>query len=284
MVQLPETPRPAMPDPSLALPRRLGPAAEIGHKPDGALRLFTLNLAHGRRLMPHQTLVPRSRVESHLAEVAETIAVLAPDVAAFQEADGPSAWSGNFDHVAALAEGSGLRWHFRGEHNPFGVGRYDLAAGTALTSLLPLEVTWSQRFGVSWRDTKGFVVATVMPPAWGFEIDVVSVHLDFLLPRVRRRQIRAMADVLVARRRPCIVLGDLNCGFVGEPATMRLLIQALDLHTVKPLEGEPTYPAYRPKRRLDWILASSRLRFSSYLTIPDQLSDHLAVLADVVPA
>jgi endonuclease/exonuclease/phosphatase family metal-dependent hydrolase len=33
--------------------------------------------------------------------------------------------------------------------------------------------------------------------------------------------------------------------------------------------------------RLDWILISEELDFAAYETLPDRLSDHLAVVADL---
>jgi hypothetical protein len=33
--------------------------------------------------------------------------------------------------------------------------------------------------------------------------------------------------------------------------------------------------------RLDWILVSEELAFSSYRTLPDRLSDHLGVVAEI---
>ena len=108
------------------------------------------------------------------------------DLVALQEADGPSAWSGNFDHVATLAEETSLGFSFRGDHNPFDFFGQTLSSGTALVSRLPLERPAPTAFAANWRDTKGFVVATVELPGTGPEVDVVSVHLDFLNPAERQ--------------------------------------------------------------------------------------------------
>jgi endonuclease/exonuclease/phosphatase family metal-dependent hydrolase len=246
------------------------------------LRLLTLNLAHGRRRGTHQALVPRARLERNLHHIGTAVRAIAPDVVALQEADGPSAWSGNFDHVATLADLIQLQEFFRGEHNPLGRGRFNLASGTALLSHHPLRDPVSQRFGLSWRDTKGFVVATIAVPQWGGqEIDVASVHLDFLVRRVRRAQIRRLAETLAARSRPLVVLGDLNCCFSREPYSMELLTRKLGLHAFQPDSHSPTFPAFRPRRRLDWILISPELEFHGYGTLPARISDHLLVMADL---
>lgn len=207
---------------------------------------------------------------------------LSADIAALQEADGPSAWSGNFDHVSTLAQLTELSTFYRGEHNPFGLGRFQLSSGTALLSHLPLHNLASHRFAMSWRDTKGFVLGTARIPGWGgAEIDVASVHLDFLRPSIRRRQIRLLAEAVAERERPLVLLGDLNHCFKSEPRSMQLLTRELGLQAYAPTAPLHTFPATQPRRRLDWILISPELTFTRYETVPVPLSDHLAVVADV---
>ena len=263
------------------------PDAEVGgelpEKHPGSLRLVTLNMAHGRKHSRHQILLQPRQLHNHLDDIASVVHGLGADVLALQEADGPSAWSGNFDHVAFLAERAGLQAHYRGEHNQFRLGRFRLASGTALLARLPFAETHSHRFGLSWRDTKGFVKATLRVPKWNnAEIDMVSLHLDFLQGETRRRQIRRLIESVARRRRPLVVLGDLNCSWHLEPDSMRLLLRELGVRAWKPRSFSPTWPAHRPRLRLDWILISEELDFRSYRTIDTPLSDHLAVTADLV--
>ncbi len=58
-------------------------------------------------------------------------------------------------------------------------------------------------------------------------------------------------------------------------------MRKLALHTHQPGGGEPTYKAHAPRLRLDWILASSALRFRAHHTLADRVSDHLAVKAEL---
>ncbi len=258
------------------------PSAQVPAKPDDHLRFFSLNVAHARRNVPAKPFLRRSTAQRNLADIADTLRQLTPDVVALQEVDGPSTWSGNFDHVASLARQAGLSDHYRGNHNAFGFGGFRYAAGTALLSRQPLLDPLSHRFAVSWRDTKGFVVAAVEVPEWGgVEVDVVSVHLDFLRPTVRRKQILRMVEALGERGRPLVVLGDLNCCWHHEPRSMDLLVRTLGLQAHEPETLEATYPAHRPRRRIDWILVSPQLGFSGYHTVRAPLSDHLVLVADL---
>ncbi|HEV8631555.1 MAG TPA: endonuclease/exonuclease/phosphatase family protein [Thermoanaerobaculia bacterium] len=249
------------------------------------VRLLTLNVAHGRKLATHQALLSPRTVRRNLEEIASLLRDSRADVVALQEADGPSAWSGNFDHVELLMRLADHACHFRGEHNAFNLGRAALASGTALISRLPLQAPRSLRFGTSWRDTKGFVLATVPVPAWdGLELDVVSLHLEPFNPVIRRQQVRQLADALtVRRRRPLAILGDFNCSWSEEARQLRPLARELGLRPYQPQRRAPTYPSRRPWRRLDWILISPELDFASYSTLPNPVSDHLGVVADLVP-
>lgn len=248
-----------------------------------AVRLLTLNVAHGRKLATHQALLSPHTVRKNLEEIAVVLRAARADVVALQEADGPSAWSGNFDHVALLAHLCGHAAHYRGEHNSFSLRRAPLASGTALLSRSPFHSTRSLRFGTTWRDTKGFVLATVPIAAWkGIELDVVSLHLEPFNPVVRRQQVRALVDELGARHRPLVVLGDFNCSWSDEARQLRPLARELRLRACHPHQRAPTYPARRPWRRLDWILASPELDFAAYRTLPNPVSDHLGVAADLV--
>lgn len=272
----------------LAEPRRRRLPIDPGTGSGGALRLLTLNVAHGRKLATHQALLSPRTVRRNLEEIAGLLRESHADVVALQEADGPSAWSGNFDHVETLTQLAEHACCFRGEHNAFNLGRAALASGTALISRYPLHGARSTRFGSSWRDTKGFVLATLTVPAWeGREIDVVSLHLEAFNPVIRRQQVRQLTDVLGGRngvrRRPLVVLGDFNCSWSDDGRQLRPLARELGLRAYQPQRRAPTYPSRRPWRRLDWILVSHELDFAAYRTLPNPVSDHLGVVADLVP-
>ena len=239
-------------------------------------RPLTLNVAHGRKDGRHQALLKRTTIESNLDNIASVLAREQPDVVALQEADGPSLWSGTFDHVEYLALGAGYPHFFRGEH----VQATKLSYGTALLSQLPLTDPVSITFAPSPPTfSKGFVVGTVQWPGNpDLEIDIVSVHLDFSRKSVRQKQVRQMINKLSGRKNPLIVMGDFNCGWDGEEESLRTLAKQLDLRAFQPTaRNMMTFPAL--DTRLDWILISPELEFIEYKTISDTLSDHRAVVA-----
>lgn len=247
------------------------------------LVVLTLNIAHGRGEALNQALLRRGTIERNLDDVAAVLSRIQPDVAALQEADGPSIWSGRFNHVDRLAEAAGFEHMFRGSH----VDGFGLDYGAALLSRTALQHRDSVRFAPSPpTPPKGFVVATVdVPAATDSKVDVVSVHLDFASARVRRRQLDRLADSLEARSRPRIVAGDFNCGWDDADRALRSFCERLQLSAFQPDVPEvdaATFPS--TGQRLDWILVSPELEITDCRVLPDVVSDHRAVVAVISPA
>ncbi len=244
-----------------------------------SLKVLTLNLAHGRGQGQHQLFQRTKTIRANLLKAAEVLRRHAPDVVAFQEADGPSFWSGNFDHARYLANEAGFGYVVRGEH----VEGPNLSYGTALVSRLrlrdPVTVTFDPDLSPF---PKGFVVATVQwPGAPSVNVDVVSLHLDFLGKPARRAQAAELISVLKERGDPVIVMGDFNDQWQDPDSAVRLVAEELRLMAFSPGGTElATFPKF--EKRLDWILVSRDLEFLAYETLPDVLSDHQGVVAEIV--
>jgi endonuclease/exonuclease/phosphatase family metal-dependent hydrolase len=240
-----------------------------------SLRVLTLNAAHGRSTAPNQLLLGARAFHENLAAIGRVLADADADVVALQEADGPSRWSGGFDHVARLADGAAYAWGFRADHASNWLYRY----GTAVLSRLPLNANQSHRFDATpFRPRKGFVLSEVRWPGAdgpGRGVDVVSVHLDFASQSARRAQLRQLLGVLEERSNPLVVLGDFNSEWHEADSTVRQFARTAGLSAFEP---EATHHATYGDQRLDWVLISSELRFDSYAVLPDVVSDHRAVL------
>lgn len=257
------------------------PAAETV----GTLRVLTLNLAHGRCDRFHQALLDRDQIEDHLLQVSRLLQQVQPDVVAVQEADGPSVWSGGFDHVRFVAQESGFHQCVRGEN----VSGLRLAYGTGLLAQHPLIDAETYTFAPSPPTlNKGFLLATTRVPCADapggvLEVDVVSVHLDFARSSVRAAQVQALIDCLQSRARPLVVMGDFNCQWTDADGHLQRLAEELDLQAHAP-DDNSTATFRTLDKRLDWILVSPELTFTRYETLPDVVSDHAAVLAELAYA
>jgi endonuclease/exonuclease/phosphatase family metal-dependent hydrolase len=110
------------------------------------------------------------------------------------------------------------------------------------------------------------------------EVDVVSVHLDPLRPKVRARQVEALIAVIEQRHRPVVVMGDFNEDWYDEDSAVRLLGETLGLKT-HGVRCEECHTHRRMKNFVDWILVSSELSIDDFEILEDDISDHYAVAA-----
>lgn len=245
----------------------------------GPLRVMTLNMAHGRKTAFSQIFLSWQEIHANLMDIGSILKLRDADIVALQEADGPSWWSGNFDHVALLAQTAGYPWFARAGY----MDALALDYGAALLARRPFAETRAHRFKKRFLlPPKGFLLGrfgwypqhvTRGKPLF---IDIVSVHLDFSRPAVRSRQIAEMRTVLADRHNPLIILGDFNSDWLADVSVVRELTRQSGLQVYRPDAVDlKTYG----DRRLDWILISADLEFLMYAVVPDILSDHLGVTA-----
>ena len=243
------------------------------------LRVASLNIAHGRKDSINQLFVSEDGFRRNLDEVARVLDEYRPHVVALQEADAESRWSGGFDHVSYLASAAGYPWQVH-EAN---AENWLFSFGTALLSLLPLTETVTHTFEASPPTLdKGFVLAQIH---WSSDdgkltrkVDILSVHLDFSRQSVRKQQIREMVDLISSRKNPTIIMGDFNSEWLAEESVIKELAQKSRFVTYMPVST--LYATYKNKR-LDWILISNDMEFVSYRVLPDTLSDHAMILAEI---
>lgn len=244
------------------------------------LSVLTLNLAHGRKDAFNQMLQRAGTTRNNLLEIADFIYNSGADLIALQEADAPSRWSGNFDHVRFLSENSQYPCEIHASH----AKKYMYEFGTALLSRVPYTNSLHHTFEPSPPTTnKGFVMGEVLWNPGGtlpepITVSVISVHLDFSRKKVRDAQIEEMRIKLQDIARPAIILGDFNTDWSKDESVLRTIAASGNLKVFEPHSTElGTYK--NGKHRLDWILISKELEFVSY-EVPDiVLSDHQPVLA-----
>jgi endonuclease/exonuclease/phosphatase family metal-dependent hydrolase len=269
-----------------AEPQNLGERSQrMGCQDPGArnpslIRVMTLNVAHGRSDSINQLLLDKSSVEENVARISQLLLDSGADIVALQEADGPSWWSGGFDHALSMARQADFPFHFRAHHATSWLYRY----GTAVLSRLPLGPSHSHRFAASPpTPRKGFVVSEV-ELRLGDElrttvsVDILSVHLDFLRPSTQAQQLEELLDVLRDRSNPVIVLGDFNSDWQRDDSPVRRLAEQAGLQAWQP---EAVHLDTHEGERIDWILISDHFEFHSYRVLPDIVSDHLPVVAEI---
>ncbi len=252
------------------------PYTDTRRSDESSLKVMTLNVAHGRGTGFHQLLQGSDQTVKNLDSIKLLLNQAAPDVIALQEVDGPCFWSGNFNHLDYLGTRSVFTRSIQAAH----VDALGLSYGTALMSRLELLHPQAVTFDPSLSPVpKGFVVSTISwPGREGIDIDVVSVHLDFMSGVVRKKQADELIALLRARNNPLIIMGDLNSEWRQQESAAQYLVEKLGLTAYQPENSTlTTFPPLG--ERLDWILISPGIEFQSYEVIGAGVSDHRGVLA-----
>lgn len=244
----------------------------------GSLRVMTLNIAHGRKKAYNQLFLSSKKIKENLSDIATFVRPLNLDVIAFQEADGISFWSGGFDHINHLRKLSNFEYSSHGLH----VDGLKIRYGTALlTRGKPIE-PFSFTFDATPPTfSKGFVVATITWPGDSeFQVDVISVHLDYSRSYIQKTQIKQMLRFLRKRKRPAIIMGDFNIDWNYSDGVAYKILKSRKFTTVNESRlDQITFPG--TGRRLDWIFVTPELIIKDERILKYPMSDHYAVIATI---
>lgn len=107
-------------------------------------------------------------------------------------------------------------------------------------------------------------------------LSIFTVHLAVLSKRVRRKQLKELAEILKNCPRPHLVCGDFNIH-----KGLEELKDFVRLTGLRRLIKEPTFPSILPTRYLDIFLASPDVRIKNAGVVRVNYSDHLPVWVEV---
>lgn len=137
-----------------------------------------------------------------------------------------------------------------------------------LPARVPLYVPERGRWLLLREEPRVAIIATVETPIG--PLTVANTHLSFV-PAWNRVQLRRLARELRIEAEPVVLLGDLN------------RTSPVPLPGFRPLAMTSTFPADRPARQLDHVLARGALpEVAAVGTPPVDVSDHRPVLVDLV--
>jgi endonuclease/exonuclease/phosphatase family metal-dependent hydrolase len=145
-------------------------------------------------------------------------------------------------------------------------------------AIIAKEMLTDIRYHVLHEGTKRLVIeATLNQPK---KITLLLAHLS-LRKKKRVEQMRELANIVNCIKNPVILMGDFNT-FNGEEEIEELLETTHLNHKFKRCSKllTLTQPTKNPKRRLDYILTSEKIKVITYEVLKFPFSDHLPVMVD----
>jgi endonuclease/exonuclease/phosphatase family metal-dependent hydrolase len=210
--------------------------------------------------------------QRHWEHIRDFVLETNPDVAGLVEIDTGSIRSGRRNQVAELARSL--------THHPVYGGKY---GSRSIANYLPIL-----------RHQGNAILAREEPRGWKshffeaglkrliVEVDVMDVtfflvHLA-LGRHIRDQQLQYLATLIGQAEKPVILAGDFNTFQGCDELSGLMAATGLRRLREKPM---PTYPSYKPRSELDFILCSKHIEVENFAVLEHvRHSDHLPLVLD----
>jgi endonuclease/exonuclease/phosphatase family metal-dependent hydrolase len=214
-----------------------------------------------RHLMPHGT---RARNLDSIAACLDGF-----DVVALQETDAGSLRTGFTNQTEYLARRS--RFPYWLDHTNRHLGHFARHSNGLLSRFEPHSVVRHRLPGLPGR---GALVAELGKCRGSLAVFVLHLALG---RRARLRQIDYLVEQ-VNQFEQVIFMGDLNC----DPWSPEMQLLVNETRLIAPTREHGTYPAWRPRRRIDHILVTPEIDIRRSFVPHWRHSDHLPIAMEVV--
>jgi endonuclease/exonuclease/phosphatase family metal-dependent hydrolase len=211
--------------------------------------------------LPHQNQLPNLNRVATLAREY--------DIVGLQEVDAGSLRSNFLDQTEYLARRAGFPGWYRQINRDLGpLGQHS----NGLLSRYKAQRVEQHKLPGNLPGRGALLVVYGLP---GQELAVCVAHLA-LGQRARRSQLCYLAE-LIQPFEHVVLMGDFNCSCLA-PELENLMVKT---GVRAPDCNEPSFPSWRPFRRLDHILVSDSLEVTGSEVVKFPLSDHLPIGVDI---
>ncbi|MFN2352458.1 MAG: endonuclease/exonuclease/phosphatase family protein [Kiritimatiellia bacterium] len=211
------------------------------------------------------------RTGGNLENIIEFVRGQAPDVVGLVEVDAGSYRSRRMNQATMMAEALGHYHVYQSKYaSPSWARRLPLMNNQA-NAFLSRDTICRERFHYFSKGVKRLVIELELE-----NIVIFLVHLSLSF-RTRHHQLNDLFTMVRKVGKPCIVAGDFNA-FWGD-REIRLFLAATRLVSVFPF-GQPTFPSWKPRRQLDFILHSPEIEITNFQLPRVEYSDHLPLVCD----
>jgi len=203
--------------------------------------------------------------------ITEFLHELKPDVAGLIEVDAGSYRSGKNNQAEMIAERLGQYHVYRSKYREGSRTRHIPILNQQGNAFVVRDSGHKETFHYFDRGMKRLVIELEME-----HVTLFLIHLA-LSSRLRHRQLGDLYDLLKNVDKPYLVAGDFNALW-GEQE-VRLFLAATGLKNAHAIDS-PSFPSWKPKRHLDFVLHSPGIHIDNCWMPHVQFSDHLPIVCD----
>jgi len=265
----------------------------------GRLRLGAFNIAHGLNLDQYSLRRPkREEIRRRLEEMAALLAESELHLVVLNEVDFNSVRTHRFNQAKFIARRGGFPFLAEQINVDTVLPGVQIQYGNALLSRYPLTDPRMISFPgyhvletLLWGKKNGLLCTVRLGE--NHHIQVLAVHLDHRLERVRFRGVRAIDALCRSSPLDLVAAGDFNSTPTNfpraapHPSGMTAFSWLLSrgyfqtLPTDTPTSQDLTFSSIRPRKVIDWILVPRHWRILDRQVIDRGLSDHRLVIMEV---
>ena len=233
--------------------------------------LYNIRYGTGGRRRPLLFDGYLGRTSSTLAEITRFIEPLDPDIVGLVEVDAGSYRSRKLNQAQEMAESLDHYHCYRSTYKVRGwMDRLPILNKQG-NAFLTRDTITNEQFHYFERGVKRLVIELELE-----NLVVFLVHLALGF-RVRQHQLTDLYELVKGASKPHIVAGDFNA--LWGDKEIRLFLAATGLSNADP-NRTATFPSWRPKRQLDFILHSPGVRVKQFRVPRVTYSDHLPLVCD----
>lgn len=211
------------------------------------------------------------RTTENLSVISRFLRELNPDVAGLIEVDAGSFRTGRRNQAHDIAEQLGHYHVYRSKYGERSVAGQIPVFSQQGNAFVVRDSSHIETFHYFERGMKKLVIELELE-----QVTFFLIHLA-LGSRHRHRQLGDLYDLLQKVKKPYIVAGDFN-SLWGEQE-IRLFLAATGLRNAH-MANSPTFPSWKPKRHLDFILHSPGIEIERCWMPRVCFSDHLPIVCD----
>ncbi len=194
-----------------------------------------------------------------------------PDIVGLVEVDSGSYRSAKLNQAEIMAKALGHYHSFQSKYGEASVARKLPLFSKQVNAFLTKDEIRTEKFHYFDSGVKRLVIELELE-----DLTIFLVHLSLKF-RHRQYQLRDLHALVKAVKKPCIVAGDFNV--LWGHKELQLFLAAAGLRNANE-QGAPTFPNWRPKRQLDFILCSPEVKVTRFQVPQVALSDHLPIVCD----